>query len=169
MVFLAKILTDQEVHFDGKTFSHFVQSGFTVEEAERRRALIADAVGRGEIDGVTVRVEIGESLPAAARRLRAFGADTGAQFLVSLKLHGPNVAIARTGDRETAARAAQALVLSRCGSGVRYVFDTFMDVDPGVLPTSCVHRPPVQPPAGGRGVHGARVTVPRARALHSDR
>ena len=134
MVFLAKILTDHEARLDGTTFSHFVKSGFTVEEAERHRGMIAGAVERGEIDGVTVRVEIGESLPAAARRLRAFGADTGAQLLVSLKLHGPSVAAARTGDRETAARAAQALVLSRCGSGVRYVFDTFMDVDRGYYP-----------------------------------
>ena len=81
-----------------------------------------------------MRVEIGEPLPAAARRMRAFGADTGAQFLVSIKLHGPSVAAARTDDRETAARAAQALILSRCGSGVRYVFDTFMDVDRGYYP-----------------------------------
>ena len=134
MVYLAKILTDHEARLDGTTFSHFVKSGFTVDEAERRRELIAGAVGRGEIDGVTVRVEIGECLPAAARRLRAFGADTRARILVSLKLHGPSVAVARTGDRETAARAAQALVLSRCGSGVRYVFDTFMDVDRGYYP-----------------------------------
>ena len=134
MVFLAKILTDREAHFDGTTFSHFVKSGFTVEEAERHRALIADAVERGEIDGVTVRVEIGESLPAAACRLRAFGAETGCQVLASLKLHGAGVAAARTDDRETAARAAQTLVLSRCGSGVRYVFDTFMDVDRGYYP-----------------------------------
>ena len=134
MVYLAKILTDHEAQLDGTTFSHFVKSGFTVDEAERCRGVIAGAVGRGEIDGVTVRVEIGECLPAAARRLRAFGADTGARFLVSLKLHGPSVAVARTGDRETAARAAQALVLSRCGSGARYVFDTFMDVDRGYYP-----------------------------------
>lgn len=31
-------------------------------------------------------------------------------------------------------KAAQALVLSRCGDGVRYVFDTFMDVDRGYYP-----------------------------------
>ena len=134
MVFLAKILTGHEARFDGTTFSHFVKSGFTVKEVERHRALIAGAVERAEIDGVTVRVEIGESLPAAARRLREFGVDTGAQLLVSLKLHGPSVAAARTDDRETAARAAQAMVLSRCGSGIRYVFDTFMDVDRGYYP-----------------------------------
>ena len=134
MVFLAKILTDHEAHFDGKTFSHFVQSGFTVDEAERRRTLLAGAVERGEIDGVTVRIEIGEPLPAAARRLRAFSAETGCQVLASLKLHGAGVATARTDDRETAARAAQAMILSRCGSGIRYVFDTFMDVDRGYYP-----------------------------------
>ena len=134
MVFLAKILTDHEAHFDGKTFSHFVKSGFTVDEVERRRALIAGAVERGEIDGVTVRIEIGEPLPAAARRLRAFSAETGCQVLASLKLHGAGVAVARIDDRETAARAAQAMILSRCGSGIRYVFDTFMDVDRGYYP-----------------------------------
>ena len=134
MIFLAKILTEGEAHFDGVKFSHFVKSGFTVEEATRHRALIAGAVERGEIDGVTVRVELDEPLPAVARRLRELHAQTGSQILVSLKLSGPGVATARTGDCETAARAAQALVLSRCGSGIRYVFDTFMDVDRGYYP-----------------------------------
>ena len=133
-VFLAKILTDQEARVSGRTFSHFVKSGFTVEELTLHHDLIAGAVGRGEIDGVTVRIEFGESLPAAARRMRACSARTGARILASLKLSGPGVATARTGDRETAARAAQAMVLSRCGPDVLYVFDTFMDVDRGYYP-----------------------------------
>lgn len=133
-VFLAKILTDREARIDGTKFSHFVKSGFTVDEVVRHRALIADAVERGEIDGVTVRLDIGESLPSADRRLRAFNAETGVRILVSLKLSGPDAAIARTGDRETAARAAQAMVLSRCGSDILYIFDTFMDVDRGYYP-----------------------------------
>ncbi len=133
-VFLAKILTDREARISGRTFSHFVKSGFTVEELTLHRDLIAGAVDRAEIDGVTVRLELRESLPAAARRMRAFNADTGARILASLKLSGPGVAAARTGDRETAARAAQAMVLSRCGPDVLYVFDTFMDVDRGYHP-----------------------------------
>ena len=133
-VFLAKILTDQEARVSGGTFSHFVKSGFTVEELARHRDLIAGAVERGEIDGVTVRIEFGESLPAAARRMRACTAQTGARILASLKLSGPGVATARTGDRATAARAAQAMVLSRCGPDTLYVFDTFMDVDRGYYP-----------------------------------
>ena len=133
-VFLAKILTDQEARVSGTTFSHFVKSGFTVGELGRHRDLIAGAVERGEIDGVTVRIEFDEPLPAAACRMRAFSAETGARILASLKLSGSGVATARTGDRETAARAAQAMVLSRCGPDVLYVFDTFMDVDRGYYP-----------------------------------
>ena len=133
-VFLAKILTDREARISGTTFSHFVKSGFTVGELARHRDLIAGAMDRGEIDGITVRLEFGESLPAAARRMRAFNAQTGARILASLKLSGPGVATARTGDRETAARAAQAMVLSRCGPDILYVFDTFMDVDRGYYP-----------------------------------
>ena len=135
-IFLAKILTDREARISGKTFTHFVKSGFTVDEADRHRALIAGAIECGEIDGITVRLELGESLPDAARRLREFNAETGARILVSLKLIGPGVATARTGDRETAARAAQAMVVSRCGAEILYVFDTFMDVDRGYYPRS---------------------------------
>ena len=118
----------------GRTFSHFVKSGFLVGELERCRDLIAGAVERGEIDGVTVRLDMDESLPAAARRARELHADTGARVLVSLKLCGPSVAAARTDDRETAARAAQAMVLSRCDPDILYVFDTFMDIDRGYYP-----------------------------------
>ena len=133
-VFFAKILSDQEARISGRTFTHFVKSGFTVDELARHRDLIAGAVGRGEIDGVTVRLDVDEPLPSAARRIREFNAQTGARALVSLKLSGPSVATARTNDRETAARAAQAMVLSRCGSDILYVFDTFMDIDRGYYP-----------------------------------
>ena len=133
-VFLAKILTDDDARISGSTFSHFVKSGFTVGELDRHRTLIARATERGEIDGITVRLDIGESLPAAARRLREFATETGARILVSLKLSGPSAATARTGDRETAVAAAQAMILSRCGTDILYVFDTFMDVDRGYYP-----------------------------------
>ena len=133
-VFLAKILTDQEARISGTTFSHFVKSGFTVGELAHHRDLVAEAMGRGEIDGVTMRLDMHESLPAAARRARELHADTGARVLVSLKLSGPGVVTARTDDRETAARAAQAMVLSRCDPDILYVFDTFMDIDRGYYP-----------------------------------
>ena len=133
-IFFAKILSDQEARISGRTFTHFVKSGFTVDELARHRDLIAGAVERGEIGGITVRLAVDEPLPSSARRIREFNAQTGARILVSLKLSGPSVATARTDDHETAARAAQAMVLSRCGSDILYVFDTFMDIDRGYYP-----------------------------------
>lgn len=133
-IYFAKILTDSEAHFDGKTFSHFVKSGFSVDEAERHAALLRGAREQGQIDGITVRLEMDESLALAAPRLRALHERSGCDLLVSLKLAGASMAGIRDDDRETTARAAQALVLSRCGDGVRYVFDTFMDVDRGYFP-----------------------------------
>lgn len=133
-VYLAKILTDTEAHFDGKTFSHFVKSGFTVEELARHREMIASAREAGELDGVSVRIEVDEDLVAAGAVMAAFAAQTGTTLLASLKLAGSGLATLRDDDFETALRAAQALVLSRCGDSVRYVFDTFMDVDRGYYP-----------------------------------
>jgi hypothetical protein len=111
-----------------------VKSGFTPDELEQHRTLIAAACAAGDIDGVSVRVAMDEPLPVLAARLRAFAADTGCRLLVSLKLAGPGIAHARTDDRETTARAAQAMVLSRVDGAISYVFDTFMDVDRGYYP-----------------------------------
>ena len=133
-VYFSKLLTHDASHFDGKHYSHFVKSGFTPEELEQHRTLIASACAAGDIDGVTVRVAMDEPLPVLAARLRAFAADAGCRLLVSLKLAGPGIAQARTDDRETTARAAQAMVLSRVDGAIAYVFDTFMDVDRGYYP-----------------------------------
>lgn len=133
-VYFAKLLTHDASHFDGKHYSHFVKSGFTQDELDEHRELIAAACAAGDIDGVTVRMEMHEALPAGAARLRAFTAATGCRLLVSLKLAGPSIAKARSDDHETTARAAQAMVLSRVDDSIRYVFDTFMDVDRGYYP-----------------------------------
>ena len=133
-VYFSKLLTHDASHFDGKHYSHFVKSGFTPDELEQHRALITGARAAGDIDGVSVRVEMHEPLPALAARLHAFASATGCQLLVSLKLAGPGIAQARTDDRDTTARTAQAMVLSRVDGAIRFVFDTFMDVDRGYYP-----------------------------------
>lgn len=118
---------------DGSTFSHAIKSGFKLEQAERNMAFVTEAIADGTIDGVTVRLERSESLPVSSRRLGALCSQANCRILASLKLHG--AAVDRwTGDRETAARAAQAMVLSRFENGVSYIFDTFMDVDRGFYP-----------------------------------
>ena len=133
-IYYAKILTDHDAHFDGKTFSHFVKSGFTIEELDLYADLVGEAVRHGEIDGITVRVDANNALGTFAPRLEAFREVTGASLLVSVKLAGPSVAGARNEDRETAVRAIEAMVLSRAQPNIRYVFDTFMDVDRGYYP-----------------------------------
>ena len=133
-IYFAKILSDQDAHFDGKTFSHFVKSGFTVDELPAYEALIAEAVAQCDIDGITVRVDAGTALAEVAGALQAFRDATTAAVLVSIKLAGSGIATARTDDRETAARAAEAMVLSRAQDGISYLFDTFMDVDRGYCP-----------------------------------
>ena len=133
-IYFAKILTDHDAHFDGKTFSHFVKSGFTIEELDLYADLVGEAVRHGEIDGITVRIDANNALGTFAPRLEAFREVTGASLLVSVKLAGPSVAGARNEDRETAVRAIEAMVLSRAQPNIRYVFDTFMDVDRGYYP-----------------------------------
>ena len=166
-IYFAKILTDAEAHFDGKTFSHFVKSGFTLDELERHAELLTEARERGAIDGATVRLEIQESIAEAAPRLEAFRAETGCRVLASLKLASAGAATSREDDRETTAKAAQVLVLSRCGDGVRYVFDTFMDVDRGYYPRRAfiARRFNPRPAAGVFTLLAAR--FPRRRAIRA--
>lgn len=133
-VFLSKIHTFDDSHFDGKHFNHFVKAGFTLPELDGARATLRNALQAGAIDGITVRIEAGEDLIAAGLRLAAFAEETGSLVLASLKTSGANLATERADDREMVARTAQAMVLSKASARVRYVFDTFMDVDRGYFP-----------------------------------
>jgi hypothetical protein len=133
-VYFSKIHTFDDSHFDGKHFSHFVKAGLTLDELERSVEIVRGAIQSGAIDGVTVRVEPEEDLLDAADRIARFGEHTGAQVLASLKTSGPNLATERADDRAFVQRVAHAMLLSRTSSRVRFVFDTFMDVDRGYYP-----------------------------------
>lgn len=133
-VYYSKILTDDASHYDGKHFSHFVKSGFTLDELDVHRDLIVAACRTGDIDGVTVRLEPDQALIAAGTRLIAFHAATGCRVLASLKLSGPSLAVERADDRANVASVAQAMILSKVSPGILYIYDTFMDVDRGYYP-----------------------------------
>ncbi|MBR2816683.1 MAG: metallophosphoesterase [Reyranella sp.] len=133
-VFLSKIHTFDDSHFDGKHFNHFVKAGFTLADLNGARDVLREALKSGAIDGVTVRVEADEDLIVAGSRLATFAEETGSLVLASLKTSGANLATERADDREMVARTAQAMVLSKASERVRYVFDTFMDVDRGYFP-----------------------------------
>jgi len=133
-VFLSKIHTFDDSHFDGKHFSHFVKAGLTLAELDASVEAVRAAVASGAVDGVTVRVEPEEDLPWAALCIEKFAQATGARVLASVKTSGPNLATERADDPGLVLRVAQAMLLSRATPEVRWIFDTFMDVDRGYFP-----------------------------------
>lgn len=133
-ILYSKILTYDDSRTEGQHFSHFVKAGFTVEELEPHREMLHAARAAGDIDGITVRLEADQPLLPAAALMMEFAERTDCLILASLKLSGPGLAIERDDDRANVAAVARALILSRASPRIRYVFDTFMDVDRGYFP-----------------------------------
>ncbi|MFA5488251.1 MAG: metallophosphoesterase [Candidimonas sp.] len=133
-IFYAKLFTADPSQYDGKHFSHAVRSGFELDELDRHIDAIGRAVENGVIDGITVRLGPDQCLQDAARRMQAFHDRTGAEVLASLKLAGPGIATERADDAANVASVAHAMVLAATTRGIRFVYDTFMDVDRGYFP-----------------------------------
>lgn len=133
-IWFARILAHDHGQYDGHTFSHHVKSGFAADDLTRYRHLLADAHVAGHIDGVTLRVLPDESLRVAALRAAGFTNETGCAVLLSLKLAGDSLALARADDRANVARVAEVMILSKAFPRLRFIFDTFMDVDRGYFP-----------------------------------
>ncbi|MDO8300077.1 calcineurin-like phosphoesterase 5, partial [Lacisediminimonas sp.] len=133
-IIFSKLRTTEDSHFDGQHFSHFVNAGIRPEELpglkDRIAALLADKI----IDGITVRLDRGTDLLATAGALNAFAQALDCDIIASVKLAGPSLARACDDNIDTARLAAEAIVASRSSSRVRYVFDTFMDIDRGYFP-----------------------------------
>lgn len=133
-VLLAHLRTSEDSHFDGKHFSHFVNTGLRPDELARNSASIARLLAEKAIDGITVRVEWGSDIVAVAEQLDAFSLKHGCDILASMKLATHSLAVANDDDVAIATLVAQTLVMSCCSRRVHYVFDTFMDVDRGYFP-----------------------------------
>lgn len=133
-IYYAKLFTADPSQYDGKHFSHVVRAGFELDELDEHIDAIGRAVKDGVIDGITVRIGPDQCLQAAARRMQAFHDRTGAEILASLKLSGPGIATERADDAANVASVAHAMVLAATTRGIRFVYDTFMDVDRGYFP-----------------------------------
>jgi 3',5'-cyclic AMP phosphodiesterase CpdA len=133
-LFLSKIHAFDDSHFDGKHFNHFVKAGFELSELVGIQEMVRGAVEGQIIDGITVRIEADQDLVLAGIQLTSFAERTQSQVLASIKTSGINLVTERADDREMVARTAQAMVLSKTSQRVKYVFDTFMDVDRGYFP-----------------------------------
>lgn len=149
-LYLSKILTYDGSHYDGKHFSHFVHAGFSIAELDSHAQQLAASREAGEIDGVTVRLEAPQDLAANFAAIQSFSECTGCLVLVSLKLSSHSLAVARTDDVGNVAKVAQSMILSKTTSAIRFVFDTFLDVDRGYFPRTAFidrrfnPRPPAQ-------------------------
>ena len=133
-IFYSKLLTVDPSQYDGQQFSHMVHSGFRLSELDACEEDIERAVRDGAIDGITVRIEPRDDVVAATRRLAAFHEKTGAGILASLKMAGPSIAVERAEDDENVAQLAKVMILASHFSGIRFIYDTFMDVDRGYFP-----------------------------------
>ncbi len=133
-IILSKLRTTEDSHFDGQHFSHFVHAGIRIDELPSYRDQLAALVRDGIIDGITVRLDRGTDIVAAAARLEQFSKEIDCDIIASVKLAGDNLARASDDDFDTARLAAEAFIASKSSRRVRYVFDTFMDVDRGYFP-----------------------------------
>jgi len=131
--FYCKIRTNEDARFDGRHFSHFVNTGLRVPELLEPDPALAQALQAGELDGVTVRLDWGADLLAEHARVEDFARAMDCRALVSVKL-ADRLAAANEDDARIALLAAEAVLASRASDRVRYVFDTFMDVDRGYFP-----------------------------------
>lgn len=133
-VYWAKLRMHEDARYDGHHVSHFIKTGLTLPELDAAEAVMQAAGVRGLFDGVAVRIERDADLLATAAVLAQFAARTGLAVLGAIKLVDASIARCRNDDLDTARLAAEALLAARLTPRVRYVFDTFMDVDRGYFP-----------------------------------
>lgn len=124
---------EDDAHFDGKHYSHFVNTGLRAAELDAAAPLLRARLEQKHIDGITVRLDWGADLIGAHADLARRAQDWGMCVNVGVKL-ADRLAAANTDDAAIAALVAEAFLASRTGHAVSYAFDTFMDVDRGYFP-----------------------------------
>ena len=133
-LYWAKLRMHEDARYDGQHVSHFIKTGLTLPELDAVQAVMESAGVRRLFDGVVVRIDRELDLLATAAALARFAAHSGLAVLGAIKLTDASIARCRDDDLDTARLAAEALLAARLSPKVRYVFDTFMDVDRGYFP-----------------------------------
>jgi 3',5'-cyclic AMP phosphodiesterase CpdA len=133
-VYFSKIHTPEHAGDGGRSFSHLVKSGFTLDDLEAVSGFVQDRLAAGEIDGISVRVEADQPLAEALARIASFSERTGARVLASLKMGSLKLSEARVDDRDNVRRVAEAALFAKSNDRVLCIFDAFMDVDRGYFP-----------------------------------
>ncbi len=133
-LYWAKLRMHEDARYDGRHVSHFIRTGLTAPELDAAEGVMERAGVRVLFDGVVVRIDRETDLLPLAPVLAQFAAKSGLAVLGGIKLTDASVARTRNDDADTARLAAEALLAARISPRVRYVFDTFMDIDRGYFP-----------------------------------
>jgi hypothetical protein len=133
-LYWAKLRMHEDAHYEGGKVSHFINTGFTLNDLHTAETILENAGLRALVAGIVVRIDRAVDLLAAASQLTEYAARTGLKILGSIKLADASIACARIDDLDTARLAAESLLAARLSPNVQYVFDTFMDVDRGYFP-----------------------------------
>lgn len=130
----AKVRTgEDDAHFDGRHYSHFVNTGMRVGELGEAEGWLAPLLRERVLDGATVRLDWGSDVLATHQALAAQAARWQCTLLAGVKL-ADRLAAANVDDYAIACAASEAFIAGRSGDAVHYAFDTFMDVDRGYFP-----------------------------------
>ncbi len=164
-IVFSKLRMAEDANFDGQHFSHSINTGLRLDELEAIRPEVSRLIKDKVIDGVTVRLDDGDDLVAAAQTLDKFASQTGGTVLASVKLAMGNLATLNADDFGTARKAAEALILSRSTARVSFVFDTFMDVDRGYFPRNGFIDRRFNPRAAGLAVAALVAVLPPIGAV----
>jgi 3',5'-cyclic AMP phosphodiesterase CpdA len=133
-LYWAKLRMHEDARYDGQHVSHFIKTGLTLPELDAAPGVMEAAGVHGLIDGVVVRIDRDVDLLGSASGLARFAEGSGLAVLGAIKLADASIARCRDDDLDTARLVAEALLAARLSPRVRYVFDTFMDVDRGYFP-----------------------------------
>jgi hypothetical protein len=133
-LYWAKLRLHEDARYDGQHVSHFIKTGLTLPELDAAEGVMEDAGVRGLFEGLVVRIDRDVDLLETAHKLAQFAADSGLSVFGAIKLSDASIARCRDDDVDTARLTAEALLAARLSPRVRYVFDTFMDVDRGYFP-----------------------------------
>lgn len=124
---------DDDAHYDGKHYSHFVNTGLRAAELEAAQSALLPHFAQKNLDGITVRLDWGADLIATHQLLTMRTRDWGVSVNVGVKL-ADRLAAANSDDTAIAALVAEACLAARTTNAVSYSFDTYMDVDRGYFP-----------------------------------
>jgi len=133
-LYWAKLRMHEDAHYEGGKVSHFINTGFTLNDLHTAETILENAGLRALVAGIVVRIDRTVDILTAAVQLAEYAARTGLKILGSIKLADASIARARTDDLDTARLAAESLLAASLSGDVQYVFDTFMDVDRGYFP-----------------------------------